>query len=277
MKRHRHDAVFLLDPFFVYDLIVGRRKEIQIMESEFRKTGGSNNKNDNFARRMSQRLIPSKKKDNTPARMNHKFSVRKKQTKIGRVARRMSTTLMSNDSSQVQIVVSNNHRQTKTTSKSTGKRGKATQPQEVKYGYADGDPDNDDCDIKLDEESNDAHSNTQSIDKVVSDSTSRDKKKKESQAPVEYKKNRSRTRMSLALLFPNKSKQNQVHPKMNFDNDIVNDNDHAKISKTNSTKKEKKSQKGNKISGAVRRMSTTLLRATTKSKKKDRSKQYTTN
>jgi hypothetical protein len=250
-KRCRHDAKHLMDPHFVYGQISSRRAEQTILNAEVsrQRNGGRTS----FARRLSVQLAGQKQ-----TKVENKHSTRKKQTKIGNAARRLSTTLLNIDSGSVKSVVPKkiNSKEIKT---------KREYDIEARYGYAIGDPDDDpDCVPAELEDGGDSKQGdfTLSInnDAIKGESKSQSKKSK--------KKSKGKTK--------------QVHPEyaeVNFHDDIMHEDENLdeqqSPSKNTRSKKGKKSKNVNNLAGAVRRLSTTIISATTKkSKKRDRSQQY---
>lgn len=166
-------------------------------------------------------------------------STRKKQTKIGNAARRLSTSLLNTNHNQVSTVVSKpsaNKKQTNGTKKKTG-------PIEYRYGYAQGDPDNDPDDVD-----HKAHPTVDNESNLDSTNTT---------PPIT-----SKGEVNTSKKTP-KVKSKQIHP----DDKVDHDN------KSGSKKKNAGNNTSN-ITGAVRRLSVSIANVAKRGKKKDRSKQF---
>lgn len=247
LNRQRHDAPHLIDPRFVYDEVAARRQENEIMSAELARREGAPK---GLARRMSVAITG--KKGGAGKGKKQKHSVREKETKIRSAARRLSTTLLSpGQGSQVRTVVS-----PKSKSSGSGKKkgGVHAVGEDKKYGFEDG----------KEEDKNGGASDCGGA------GNEKQLKALKSSDSIGEKKGSSSKKH-------NKSKQ--VHPTQ-YDDIMDEDEQRDKPPKSSkgSGKRNNKSGSGN-VSGAVRRMSTTILGAVKvkSGKKKDRSQQYATN
>ena len=256
-KRHRADAKHLMDPRYAYDLVMARRNEDnEDNEVAIGKSGGNS---------LGKGKV-------TRANKSHK-STRNKETKIGHTARRLSAVLIPSQKHPVRTIVQGGD---SAESLGGGKKKKKdrssmyvrnTDKDNRRYGYNDGDPNDDRDDVKpsgkMSNTVNESKFDNGDIDEGgITKDTLNDK-------PKSLKKKKSYA----------KSKSKQICPEddfCKFDDEGVGFD--MNETQTKSQKSEKKIKKSNNFSGAVRRMSTSLsssiANVSKKRKKKDRSHQY---
>ena len=282
-KRFRHDAKHLMDPVYIFDQVAARRQEMNIMAAEVSKNNG---RKASFARRMSVAIRGQHGKGGGKGSQ----SVRKKETRIGHAARRLSTTLLPGQRSHVESVVGS--RDTVKKKKKSGK-GKKDGVVVSRYGYKEGDPDDnrDDMGQRAHADAGAEIEDTQEENQDNSEDVNNDKKKKLKSSDLSQEKSSSKK--------ISKSKSTQIHPQDDSlgvglgtpDDDAAHGKDTlsddlketpgGSRTKSRTRKSEKKSKKGGKLTGAVRRMSASLNTSMTSltkksSKKKNCSQTYAT-
>lgn len=267
LKRCRQDAPHLMDPMYVYEQVAARRQELNVITAELEKRGGGGK--DSFARRMSV-AIRGQQKGKGGGKGPR--SVRKKQTRIGHAARRLSVAILPGTRVDLKNDSSKNSKKGGVHSNTKGKKGK-----ENKYGFDEGNPDdNEDDNGKDDNDTTFDNGNTNTNSDGNAGAANKDCS--EDAGAVDGNTD-STLEQHISKKKTTKGKSKQIHPEdanlgMGGDEDNlgVTKEDTDSSGKNSRKPPSQKSKKSSKLSGAVRRMSTSLTASITSVTKKSSKK-----